>query len=268
LVVLESTGRLQIPLALELGEKGVPYRVVNPRQVREFARSMGKLAKTDRIDAMMLARWAESANLAPKPLPDADRRELRALVMRRRQLIDTKIAEENRLQGETVHRVRKSLKAGIAWLDRQIAGLDQDLARTIKNNPLFAEQNEVLQSAPGIGSNTVNMLLASLPELGTLTRRSIAALVGVAPLNRDSGKTKGKRFCWGGRAEVRSALYMAALVATRFNPLIHAMYARLLAKGKAKKVALVACMRKLLTILNAMVRDQTRWRQTSPAATT
>ncbi len=266
IVVLESTGRLEIPLALELGERGVPYRIVNPRQVRDFARAMGLLAKTDRIDALVLARWAESARIEPKPLPDAEHRELRALVMRRLQLIESKVAEENRLGGEVVPKVRKSVKDSIKWLKHQIKMLDEELDRTIKGSPTFSKQSELIQSVPGVGSNTANMIQACLPELGTLNRRGIAALVGVAPLNRDSGKSRGRRFCWGGRAEVRAALYMAALVASRYNPVIKAIYLRLRAKGKKAKVVLVACMRKLLVILNAMVRDQAPWRQTSPAA--
>lgn len=267
LVVLEATGRIETPVALELDERKVPYRIVNPRQVREFARAMGKLAKTDRIDALILARFAESAKLEPKALPDAARRELRALVMRRAQLIEAKIAEENRLRGETVPFVLKSLKASIVMMKRQIAQLDRELDRTIKGNPEFAALSNVLDTVPGVGPNTVNMLAASLPEIGTLSRQGIAALVGVAPLNKDSGKSHGQRFCWGGRAEVRSALYMAALAAVRHNPVLRAMYLRLKAKGKKKKVALVACMRKLLTILNAMVRDNSPWRQTPAAAT-
>jgi len=266
IVVLESTGRLGVPLALELGERGLPYRIVNARQVREFARAMGKLAKTDRIDAVILARWAESAKLEPRALPDLARRELRALVMRRVQLIETLTAEQNRLRGETVPTVLKSLADSIAWLKRQIAALDEDLDRTIRKNPEFSALNEQVQSVPGVGPNTARMIAASLPELGRLNRQKIAALVGVAPLNRDSGKRQGKRFCWGGRAEVRSALYMAVLAAIRHNPIIRAHYTHLRAKGKAAKVALVACMRKLLTILNAMVRDQTRWRQPLTAA--
>ena len=266
LVVLESTGRLEVPVALELGEAGVPYRIVNPRQVRDFAKALGQLAKTDRIDSIVLARWAESAKLEPKPLPDAERRELRALVMRRLQLIETKVAEENRLKSELVPKVRKSLKDSIAWLERQIKKLDNDLERMIKNSPTFSDLNDLIQSVPGIGPNTANMIIACLPEVGTLNRRSVAALVGVAPLNRDSGKSRGRRFCWGGRAEVRAALYMAALVASRYNPVIKALYLRLRAKGKPAKIALVACMRKLLVIMNAMVRDQTLWRQTSTAA--
>jgi transposase len=266
LVVLESTGRLEVAFALELGEQGVPYRIVNPRQVREFARSMGTLAKTDRIDALTLGRWAESAKLEPKPLPDEARLELRALVIRRLQLIEARVGEENRLSGETSRKVVKSLKENIAWLKRQIKTFDKDLDRTIQNNPHFAEPDEVIQSVPGVGQNSANMLIACLPELGQLTRQQIAALVGVAPFARDSGKSHGRRFCRGGRAEVRSALYMAALASIHHNPVIRALYARLKAKGKPAKVALVACMRKLLTILNAMLRDKTPWRQTSPAA--
>ncbi len=265
-VVLESTGRLEVPMALELGEQGVPYAIVNPRPVRDFARSMGKLAKTDRIDAVMLARWAESARVAPKPLPDARRRELRALLMRRLQLVENKVAEENRLRGETHPRVRKSLKASIAWHARQIAELDKALDRTIKADPTFTARSEQVRSVPGVGPQTARMLVACLPELGTLTRQKIAALVGIAPLNKDSGKSQGKRFCWGGRSEVRCALYMAALVASRFNPVISVVYQRLRANGKPAKVALVACMRKLLVILNAMARDKTVWRQTASAA--
>ena len=266
LVVLESTGRLEVAIALELGEHGVAYRIVNPRQVREFARAMGTLAKTDRIDAAMLARFAESSRLTPKALPDAARRELRALVMRRAQLVESKVAEENRLHGEIVAKVRKSLKASIAWLERQIAQLDRELDRTIRGNPEFAALSDTLESVPGVGPTTVRMIAAALPELGTLTRQKISALVGVAPLNHDSGKVQGRRFCWGGRAEVRCAVYMAALSASRYNPVIRALYARLRAAGKPAKVALVACMRKLVTILNAMVRDHAPWRQTSPAA--
>lgn len=266
IVVMESTGRLEVPCALELGEREVPYRIVNPRQVREFARAMGKLAKTDRIDAVMLGRWAESARVEPKALPDADRRALRALIMRRAQLIENKIAEENRLHGETVPKVLKSLKASIAWHKRQIAELDDDLDRTIKGTPAFDEQSDLVQSVPGIGPVTARMVIACLPEIGTLNRQKIAALVGVAPLNRDSGHSSGKRFCFGAPAEVRSVFYMAALVAIRHNPVIRPLYERLITQGKLFKVAIVACMRKLLVILNAMVRDKTPWRQTSPAA--
>jgi len=266
LVVLESTGKLELPLALELQEHGVPLRIVNPRQVRDFAKAKGILAKTDRIDALVLARFGHAMEIEPKALPDAARRELKALVMRRLQLIEAKIAEENRLRGETVKRVRKSLEKSVDWLEREIRALDQELDRTITANPEFAAIRELAIDVPGVGPNTVNMLIASLPELGTLSRQAICALTGIAPLNRDSGKAQGKRFCWGGRAEVRGALYMAALVAVRHNPPVRAFYQRLRGKGKAAKAALVACMRKLLVILNAMIRDKTHWRQTAPAA--
>lgn len=265
IVVLESTGRLEVPAALEFGERGLAYRIVNPRQIHEYRRAMGKLAKTDHIDALNLARWAESAQPEPKPLPDAERRELRALVTRRAQLIENLTREKNRLQGETVPHVRKSLKDSIAWHERQIARLDKEMDQFMKSRPHLSGPSERLQSVPGVGPVLTRMIVACLPELGTLNRYKIAALVGVAPLNRDSGKWSGKRFCWGGRIEVRCALYMAALVGMRHNPIIKALYERLRAKGKPAKVALVACMRKLLTILNAMMRDQTCWRQTSPA---
>lgn len=266
LVVMEATGRLELPLALALDEAEVPYRIVNPRQVRQFARSMGILAKTDRIDGVVLARWGDSAHVEPKRLPDGPRRELRALVMRRVQLVESRVAEQNRLHGELVPKVRKSLQDSIAWLERQIAKLDKELDRTIGNNPEFSKDSEVIQSVPGVGPNTARMMVACLPELGTLNRRRIAALVGVAPLNRDSGKSHGRRFCWGGRAEVRSVLYMAALVASRYNPVIRELFLRLRGKGKKAKVALVACMRKLLTILNAMMRDRQPWRHIASAA--
>lgn len=266
IVVLESTGRLEAPAALEFGEHGLAYRIVNPRQIRDFARSMGKLAKTDRIDALILARWAESAKPEPKPLPEPERLELRALVTRRAQLVENLTREKNRFHGEFVPKARKSIKDSIAWHERQIRQLDKELDRFIHDTPLFNEQSELVQSTPGVGPNMARVILACLPELGTLNRYKIASLVGVAPLNHDSGNTSGKRFCWGGRIEVRCALYMSALVGTKHNPVLKALYERLRAKGKPAKVALVACMRKLLTILNAMMRDQTCWRQTSPAA--
>jgi transposase len=221
---------------------------------------------TDRIDALILARWAEPAKPEPKPLPGADRREPRALVTRRAQLIENLTREKNRFQGETVRHVRRGIKDSIVWHERQIARLDKELDGLVKNSPDFSSQSERLQSVPGVGPVLMRVTIASLPELGTLNRYQIAALAGVAPLNRDSGKSSGKRFCWGGRVEVRCALYMAALVGMRHNPVLKALYERLRAKGKPAKVALVACMRKLLTILNAMMRDQTNWRQTSPAA--
>jgi transposase len=266
LVVMESTGGMEVPLALELGEVGVPYRIVNPRPVRDFAKSTGKLAKTDRIDAMVLAHWAETMKPEPKALPDAPRRDLRGLVLRRTELVAARVAEQNRLGAAPVTAVKQSLKEHIRYLTRQIRELDKKIAQVVKVNPDFFGRSALVQSVPGIGPNTAHMLIATLPELGKLNRQGIAALVGIAPLNRDSGKYIGKRFCWGGRAEVRSALYMAALTASRYNPIISALYQRLKAKGKAAKVALVACMRKLLVILNAMARTNTPWRQTPTAA--
>lgn len=266
LVIMESTGRLHMALALELGELGVPYRIVNPRQVRDFAKSLGLLAKTDRIDALVLARWAESAQLEPKALPDEARRALRALVMRRAELLETLTAEQNRERGETVRQVRQSLKQSIGFLRRQIHLLEKQIDKNVRNHPDFLGQSELVQSVPGVGPVTANTLIAALPELGALNRQQIAALVGVAPYNRDSGNQKGKRSCWGGRADVRRVLYMATLSATKWNPVIRSLYRRLLAKGKLFKVAMIACLRKLLVILNAMVRTNTPWRQTSPAA--
>jgi len=266
LVVMESTGGLEVPFAVELGEAGIPYRIVNPRQVRDFAKATGRLAKTDRIDALVLAQFAESVKPEPKALPDAPRRALKAVLMRRAELVVARVSEENRLRTESVREVKQSLKQSIAFLTRQIRKLDEQIKHTIKNHPDFFGQSKLVQSVPGVGPNTAHMLVAALPELGTLSRQKIAALVGIAPLNRDSGKSSGRRFCWGGRPEVRRVLYMAALVASRFNPVIRAMYVRLRAKGKPAKVALVACARKLLVILNAIVRTQTPWRQTSPAA--
>jgi transposase len=266
IVVMESTGGMELPIALELQDHGVPFRIVNARQVRDFAKAKGILAKTDRIDALVLAQFAHAMEVEPKALPDAARRELRALVMRRMQLIEAKVAEQNRLHAELVARVRKSIEKSVAWLTREIEMLDKELDRTIRNNPEFAAVRELAIEVPGVGENTVRMLIACLPELGTLSRQKISALTGIAPLNKDSGKSQGKRFCWGGRSEVRSALYMAALVAVRYNTLLRSMYQRLRSNGKTAKVALVACMRKLLVILNAMVRDKTPWRQTPAAA--
>jgi transposase len=265
LVVMESTGRLHVALALELGEAAVPYRIVNPRQVRDFAKALGVLAKTDRIDALVLARWAESARPAPKALPDEPRRALRALVMRRAERIEALTAEQNRLRGETVREVQKSLKQSIAFLKRQIRLLEEQIDRDVKNDPEFSGKSELIDSVPGVGPITAHTLVAALPELGSLNRQQIAALVGVAPFNRDSGTLQGKRSCWGGRADVRRALYMATFAATRWNPIIRSLYRRLIAKGKLFKVAMIACVRKMVVILNAIVKANTPWRQTSPA---
>jgi len=260
LVVLEATGGLELPLTSALALAGVPVVVVNPRQVRDFAKATGQLAKTDALDAQVLARFAEVIRPEPRPLPDEQTQALAALVARRQQLIEMLTAEKNRLASARAT-IRKHLRAHIAWLERALEQADTDLAEVIRQSPVWREKDQLLRSVPGIGPVLATTLLANLPELGTLTHKQIAALVGVAPLNRDSGTLRGKRTVWGGRAPVRAALDMAALAAARFNPVIRAFYQRLCAAGKAKKVALVACMRKLLTIVNAMLEQQTPWRQ-------
>ena len=262
LVVLEATGGLEIPITGVLAAAGVPVVVVNPRQVRDFAKATGKLAKTDTLDAQVLAHFAEVLRPALRPLPDAQTQALAALLARRRQLVEMLTAEKNRLSSAHTP-VRKSLRTHIAWLERELSHTDRDLAHAIRESPVWREKDDLLQSVPGIGPVGTSTLLANLPELGTLTGKQIAALVGVAPLNRDSGPWRGKRTVWGGRAQVRAILYMSALTATRFNPVIRVFYQRLCAAGKAKKVALTACMRKLLIILNAMMKHRTRWAQTT-----
>ena len=261
LVVLEATGGLEVPLTGALAAARLPVVVVNPRQVRDFAKATGQLAKTDAIDAQVLARFAEAIRPEPRPLPDEQTQTLAALVTRRQQLIDMLIAEKNRLASARSS-IRKNLRAHIAWLERALQQADTDLAEAIRQSPAWREKDELLRSVPGIGPVLTTTLLANLPELGTLTHKQIAALVGVAPLNRDSGALRGRRTVWGGRAHVRTVLYMAAIVATRFNPVIRAFYRRLCAAGKAKKVALVACMRKLLTIVNAMLKHRSSWNPT------
>jgi transposase len=261
LVVLEATGGLEVPLTGALAAARLPVVVVNPRQVRDFAKATGQLAKTDAIDAQVLVRFAEAIRPAPRPLPDEQTQALAALVTRRQQLIDMLIAEKNRLASARPS-IRKNLRAHIAWLERAVQQADTDLAEAIRQSPLWREKDELLRSVPGIGPVLTTTLLANLPELGTLTQKQIAALVGVAPLNRDSGTLRGRRTVWGGRAHVRTVLYMAAIVATRFNPVIRAFYHRLCAVGKAKKVALVACMRKLLIIVNAMLKHRSSWNPT------
>lgn len=258
LVVLEATGGLQMPLAAALATAGLPLAMVNPRQVRDFARAIGRLAKTDRLDAQVLAHFAEAVRPTPYPLPDAQTQELTALLTRRHQVVEMLTAEKNRLRSarELVHR---RVQDHICWLEQELADLDDDLEGTLRKSPLWREKDNLLRSVPGIGRVVSITLLADLPELGTLSRHQIAALVGVAPLNRDSGRFRGKRMVWGGRARVRAALYMAALTASRYNPIIKAFYHRLCEVGKARKVALTACMRKLLIILNSMVKHQQTW---------
>lgn len=258
LIVLEATGGLELPLTGALAAAGLPVVVVNPRQIRDFAKATGRLAKTDALDAAVLAQFAEAVRPPVRPLPDAATQALSALLLRRRQLIGMRTAEQNRL-GSSPAPMRTGIRAHITWMDGRLADLDEELATTIRESPLWREKDDLLQSTPGVGPVLARTLLASLPELGTLTRQQIAALVGVAPLNRDSGRFRGSRRVWGGRAHVRAALYMGTLVATRFNPVIRIFYQRLCAAGKVKKVALTACMRKLLTMLNAMLKHQTPW---------
>jgi transposase len=249
-----------------LAAAGVRVVVVNPRQVRDFAKATGRLAKTDALDAQVLAQFAEAVRPAIRPLPDTSTQELAALVARRRQLVEMLTAEKNRL-GRVPRRIDGDIRAHIAWLERQLAQLDADLTRAIQSSPIWREKDEWLQSMPGVGPVLATTLLASLPELGTLNRRQIAALVGVAPLNRESGGWRGTRIVWGGRTAVRAVLYMGALVAARHNPVLKAFYQRLRQAGKAPKVALTACMRKLLTVLNAMLKDGKLWRGMSAQGT-
>lgn len=258
LVVLEATGGLEGPLAGALAAAGLPVVVVNPRQVRDFAKATGRLAKTDALDAAVLAHFAAVVRPTPRPLPDAATQSLAALVTRRRQLVEMLTAERNRL-GSAPRVLRAEIQAHITWLKRRLGRLDADLHQAIRTSPAWRVQDDLLQSVPGVGPVLAVTLLASLPELGTLNRKAIAALVGVAPLNRDSGTRRGRRMVWGGRAAVRAVLYMGTLVAVRHNPVLRAFYQRLRAVGKLPKVALTACMRKLLTILNAMLKQQTRW---------
>ena len=258
-VVLEATGDLESAVVSALAAAGLPVHVVNPRQVRDFARATGQLAKTDALDAQRLAQFGEVLRPAPRPLPDEATQALSAVLTRRRQLIEMLTAEKNRLS-QTRPSLRKRLEAHIEWLTRELRRVDVDLDTAIRHSPVWREQDDLLQSMPGVGPGLSRTILAELPELGTLSSKQLAALVGVAPHNRDSGTLRGTRTIWGGRAVVRTALYMATLVATKWNPVIKAAYHQFLARGKAKKVALVACMHKLLIILNAMVKYRTPWR--------
>lgn len=233
--------------------------MVNPRQVRDFARATGRLAKTDRLDAQVLAHFAEAVQPTPYPLPDAQSQELTGLPTRRRQVIEILTAEKNRLQTTHLESVGQRVQYHIRRLEQELAGLEEELDRIIRESPLWREKDNLSRSVPGVGPVLSITLLGDLPELGTLSRQQIAALVGVAPLNRDSGRFRGKRMVWGGRARVRAALYMAALSATRYNPIIKVFYQHLCGVGKAKKVALTACMRKLLTVLNSMVKHRQIW---------
>jgi transposase len=258
LVVLEATGGQETAVTAALATAGVTVAVVNPRQVRDFARATGQLAKSDALDARVLALFAARVQPPPRPLPDVVAQELAALLARRRQLVEMRTAEQHR-RPTLAARLRPALDAHVVWLSQQIAELDQELDRTLRASPVWREKEDLLRTIPGIGPVVARTLLGELPELGTLNRWEVAALAGVAPLNQDSGRHQGKRRTWGGRAPVRAALYMAAVTATRCNPTIRALYTRLRVAGKPAKVALVACMRKLLTIANAILRDATPW---------
>jgi transposase len=262
LVVLEATGGYEAPAAAALAAAGLPVAVVNPRQARRFAEATGRLAKTDRLDAAALAHFAEAARPPARPLPDPDAAALAALLARRRQLLGMRTAEVNRL-GTAPPVVAGDIRAHVAWLDRRIDRADRELAAAVAASPAWRAKDDLLRGVPGVGPVVSRTLLSDLPELGRLSARRVAALVGVAPVARDSGRRRGARAVAGGRAGVRSILYMAILSAVRYNPPVRAFYARLRAAGKAVKVAQVAAMRKLLVILNAMVRDNRSW---EPAA--
>jgi transposase len=258
LIVLEATGGLETLVAGMLSEAQLPTAVINPRQARDFAKALGVLAKTDALDALVLARFGHSIQPTPRPWKDEETQALTALLQRRRQLVTILTAEKNRLT--SAHRqVHADIQTTITWLEQRIKALDDDLHGRLRASPVWREQDNLLRSVPGIGAVTAVTLLAALPELGTLDRRQISALVGVCPLNRDSGQYRGHRSIFGGRAVVRTVLYMATLTASRCNPVIQAFYQRLRAAGKPAKVALTACMRKLLTILNAMLKAKTPW---------
>ena len=258
LVVLEATGRYEAPCAASLASTGLPVAVVNPRQVRDFAKSTGRLAKTDALDAAVLALFVERVRPEPRPLPDAESEAFAAILSRRRQLITMLVSEKNRTQ-VAAPSVQKSIAKHVRWLEKELGGVDDDLHSAIRESVVWRAKDDLLRAIPGVGRVLATTLLVDLPELGRLSRREIAALVGVAPLNRDSGAFRGQRSVWGGRSTVRAALYMSALAAVRSNPPIKAFYERLVAAGKPKKVALVACMRKLLVTCNAVVRDGQPW---------
>jgi len=258
-IVMEATGGLETRVALGLSEAGYSVAVVNPRQVRDYAKAVGKLAKTDKIDAQLISRFGEATKVQAQELPDELQLRIRALLARRRQILSMKNGEENRLRQATNAQIRASIETIIAVLEEQLKQIDDDSDKALRSSPMWMEKLEILESVPGVGPVTARTLLAELPELGTLSGRKIAMLAGLAPLNNDSGKMRGRRTTWGGRRTLRAPLYMAAMAATRFNPSIRAFYQRLVGRGTPKRVALVASMRKLLTVLNAMLRDKKMW---------
>lgn len=258
LIVLEATGGLETPVVTALVAVGQPVAVINPRQARDFAKALGRLAKTDALDAEVLARFGQAIRPEPRPWKDAEAQALTALIQRRRQVVEMLTAEKNRLA--SAHpRIKPDIEATIAWLEQRLKHHDDDLQQRLRASPVWREADDLLRGVPGIGPVTAATLLAALPELGTLDRRQISALAGVCPFNRDSGQSRGRRMIFGGRAGVRAVLYMATVTASRCNPVIKAFYQRLRAAGKPAKVALTACMRKLLTILNAILKTKTPW---------
>jgi transposase len=262
LIVMEATGGLEVPVAAVLCRAGLAVVIVNPRQVREFARATGQLAKTDKIDALILALFGERVRPELRPLPDEVAQAFDALLARRRQLVAMLSEEKNRLQQARTPEVHDGVKRHVRWLEHEIQDVERGLREQVRQSPVWKAKDDLLQSVPGVGRVMSFTALAELPELGQLNRKQIASLVGVAPHPCDSGTLRGKRIIWGGRAAVRTALYMAALAACRFNPVFSAFYQRLLTSGKPHKVAIVACMRKLLTVLNAIVRDGSPWNPT------
>jgi transposase len=259
LIVLEATGGFELTVAAALAGAGLPLAVVNPRQIRDFARATGQLAKTDALDAQVIALFAERIRPEPRPLPDADSQTLADLIARRRQVVEMIGMETNRNRQARNQRIQGTIKATLKTLETQLAKLDREINDTVKGSPIWRAADDLLTSVPGIGNVTAHTLIADLPELGQLDRRCIAALVGVAPINRDSGQMRGRRTIAGGRTKVRNALYMATLSAIRWNPVIRAHYKSLVERGRPKMVALVACMRRLLGILNAIIRTKTPW---------
>lgn len=260
LVLLEATGGFERMVAAALAGAQLPLVVVNPRQIRDFARASGRLAKTDAIDAAVIARFGEAMRPEPRPVPNAEAEALDELVGRRRQILEMIVAENARKRSTSSRRIIREIDRHLAYLQKLLDELDKDMDGAIRSSPAWREAENLLTSVPGVAKRTARSLIAELPELGRLSRRQIASLVGVAPMNRDSGKMRGKRTIRGGRAQVRSALYMAALASTRCNPVLRPAYQRLRAAGKPAKLALIAIARRLLVILNAIVRDQTPWR--------
>lgn len=262
LIILEATGGLETAAVCALAEAKQPVVVINPRQARDFARATGKLAKSDNIDANSLAHFGEALRPEIRPLKDVETQELTALMSRRRQIVEMLTAEKNRILSAP-RWTKENIKAHITWLEKNLDQANKELQKLIRKSSLWKEKDKIVQSVPGVGPVTSLTLITELPELGTLNRKQVAALAGVAPLNKDSGNSRGRRIVWGGRAALRAVLYMATLTAIRFNPVICAFYQRLMAAGKKHKVAMTACMRKLLTILNVMIKDGKQWRTTA-----